>query len=123
MFLALDLPEEAREQLSRWRDVMLGARSDVRPVRADALHVTLVFLGWQDESAADRIAATAFGALLMGQPPVLAAIRIMPVPPRNPRLFALDLEDEEGRATALQGAIAAALEEGGWHQPEKRPFW
>jgi 2'-5' RNA ligase len=92
-------------------------------VAADALHVTLVFLGWQDESAAERIAEAAFGALPDGPAPVLAPAGVRSVPPRDPRLFALDLEDEGGRATALQAAASAALEAGGWYRPEKRPFW
>ncbi len=54
LFLALDLPEDARARLADWRDVALGSRSDVRPVAPEALHVTLVFLGWQDESARPR---------------------------------------------------------------------
>jgi len=123
MFLALDLPEDARDELVRWRDALLASRNDIRPVRPEALHVTLVFLGWQDESAADRIAEAAFGALPAGPPPRLAATEVKPVPPRNARLFALDLEDEDGRATALQGAMSDALEAGGWYRPEKRPFW
>ena len=123
MFLALDLPDDAREALAGWRDALLASRSDVRPVRSEALHVTLVFLGWQDESAADRIAEAAFGALPAGAPPRLAATGVRPVPPRNARLFALDLDDEGGRATALQAAMSDALEAGGWYRPEKRPFW
>jgi 2'-5' RNA ligase len=123
MFLALDLPEHARDALVRWRDVILGSRSDVRPVRPEALHVTLVFLGWQDESAADRIADAAFGSLPDAPPARLTATAVRPVPPRDPRLFALDLDDEEGRATALQNAISDALEASGWYKPEKRPFW
>ena len=123
MFLALDLPDEAREALAGWRDALLASRSDVRPVRCEALHVTLVFLGWQDESAAGRIAEAAFGSLPAGPPPRLAATGVRPVPPRNARLFALDLDDEGGRATALQAAMSDALEAGGWYRPEKRPFW
>ena len=123
MFLALDLPEDAREALAGWRDALLASRSDVRPVGSDALHVTLVFLGWQDESAADRIAEAAFGSLPAGPPPRLAAAGVRPVPPRNARLFALDLDDQGGRATALQAAMSDALEAGGWYRPEKRPFW
>jgi 2'-5' RNA ligase len=92
-------------------------------VRPEALHVTLVFLGWQDESAAGRIAESAFGALPAAPPPRLAATGVKPVPPRNARLFALDLEDEDGRATRLQAAVSDALEAGGWYTPEKRPFW
>jgi RNA 2',3'-cyclic 3'-phosphodiesterase len=123
MFLALDLPEETRDRLVAWRELILDGRRDVRPVRPDALHVTLVFLGWQDESAAERIAEAAFGSLPAGPAPRLAATHVRPVPPRNARLFALDLDDEDGRATVLQGAMSDALEAGGWYRPEKRPFW
>ena len=123
MFVALDLPDDAREELVMWRDELLDGRRDLRPVRPEALHVTLVFLGWQDESAAERIAETAFGALPEAPVPRLAAIGVRPVPPRGTRLFALDLDDEGGRATALQGALSDALAAGGWYRPEKRPFW
>ncbi len=123
MFLALDLPEDARDPLVRWRDELLAARTDVRPVRPEALHVTLVFLGWQDESAAERMAEAAFEALPAGPPPLLTATELKPVPPRNARLFALDLDDEGGRAGVLQAAASDALEAGGWYRPEKRPFW
>jgi 2'-5' RNA ligase len=123
MFLALDLPGDAREELVRWREAILVSRNDVRPVRPEALHVTFVFLGWQDESAADRIAEAAFGALPGGAPPTLTPIGIKSIPPRNARLFALDLDDEDGRATAWQAAMSDALEAGGWYRPEKRPFW
>jgi len=123
MFLALDLPEEAREGIVRWREALLDGRRDVRPVRPEALHVTLVFLGWQDESAAERIADAAFAAVPAADPPRLAATGVRPVPPRDARLFALDLDDEDGRAGALQGAVSAALEAGGWYRAEKRPFW
>ena len=123
MFLALDLPAEARARLVEWREVVLASRSDVRPVAPEALHVTLVFLGWQDESAAERIADAAFGALPAGLPARLSPTGVSSVPPRAPRLFALDLDDEGGRATKLQGCASAAMEAGGWYRPEKRPFW
>jgi RNA 2',3'-cyclic 3'-phosphodiesterase len=123
MFLALDLPEGARARLAEWRELLLDGRRDVRPVSPEALHVTLVFLGWQDESAAERIAEAAFGALPAGRAPRLTPTEARSVPPRNPRLFALDLADEDGRATALQAAASGALERGGWYRPEKRPFW
>jgi RNA 2',3'-cyclic 3'-phosphodiesterase len=123
MFVALDLPPEARSALAAWRDELVEGRRDLRPVRSEALHVTLVFLGWQDEKEADAIASAAFEAC-SGLPPArLSAGGIRPLPPRDPRLFALDLEDEEGRAGALQDAVAGALEAGRWYRPEKRPFW
>jgi RNA 2',3'-cyclic 3'-phosphodiesterase len=122
MFVALDLPAAEREALAAWRDALVEDRRDLRPVAADALHVTLVFLGWQDESAAEAIASAAFSAAPAGAA-VLRAGAVKPLPPRDARLFALDLEDSSGAASALQQAVSDALEAGGWYTPEKRPFW
>jgi 2'-5' RNA ligase len=123
MFVALDLPGEARGELAAWRDRLTAGRGDLRPVAAEALHVTMVFLGWQDESAAEAISAAAFGAAGGIASPVLRAGEVRALPPRNPRLFALHLHDEAGRASALHGALSEALEAGRWYRPEKRPFW
>jgi 2'-5' RNA ligase len=122
MFVALDLPAGPRGALAAWRDGLVEGRRDLRPVREEALHVTLVFLGWQDEQAAQAIAEAAFGAA-GGQVPLLRPIAVRSVPARDPRLFALDLEDEDGRASELQAAVSDALAAGRWYRPEKRPFW
>jgi 2'-5' RNA ligase len=121
MFVALDLPAGVRSELAAWRDALVEGRSDLRPVAPEALHVTLVFLGWQDEAAAEAIAAAAFRDAPPA--PILRAAGVRPLPPRDPRLFALDLEDLEGRASTLQAGVSEALEAGGWYRPEKRPFW
>ena len=123
MFVALDLPRHARDDLVEWRDRVVAGRRDLRPVRPEALHVTLVFLGWQDESAADRVAAATFDSITEPEPPRLTPAGVRPLPPRDPRLFALDLEDEDDRAKRVQWAVSRALEEGRWYRPEKRPFW
>ena len=123
MFVALEVPEPARRELAGWRDALVAGRRDLRAVRADALHVTLVFLGWQDEADAERIARATFGAG-EGLPPArLRAKGVKPIPPRGPRLFALDLEDEGGRCVELQGAVSNALSSERLYRPEKRPFW
>ncbi len=119
----MDLPAGARTALAGWRDALVAGREDLRPVPAENLHVTLVFLGWQDESAAGRIAEAAFGTTAGLGAPRLTPAEVRPVPPRDPRLFALDLADEDGRAGGLQAACSDALEAGGWYRPEKRPFW
>ncbi|MGH2845609.1 MAG: 2'-5' RNA ligase family protein, partial [Thermoleophilaceae bacterium] len=121
--MALDLPAEARASLAAWSDELVEGRRDLRPVRAEALHVTLVFLGWQDEQAAEKIAEAAFGAPSGLAAPRLRAAGVRALPPRSPRLFALALEDDEDRASRVQGAISGALEAGRWYRPEKRPFW
>jgi RNA 2',3'-cyclic 3'-phosphodiesterase len=119
MFVALDPPDSARAAIAAWRDELLAGRDEVRPVAEQALHVTLAFLGWQDESSADAIAEAAFHAA--GEAPVLTPAGVEAVPPRRPRLFALDLLDQESRCAELQGAVARALES--FYEPEKRPFW
>ncbi len=58
-----------------------------------------------------------------GTSPVLAPGEVKPVPPRRPRLFALDLDDAEGACARLQQAVSDALEAERFYKPEKRPFW
>jgi 2'-5' RNA ligase len=119
LFVALDLPEDAREELVAWRARALD-HADLRLVRPEGLHVTLAFLGHLPEQEIPRIAA----ALPPGAArPRLQALGVKPVPPRQPRLFALDLADEDGRAAAIQSAVSGALEQLGLYEPEKRPFW
>jgi RNA 2',3'-cyclic 3'-phosphodiesterase len=119
LFLALDLPEDAREELAAWRVAALGGRDDLRLVAPEALHVTLAFLGHLDEAEIPRIAEL----LRPSEAPVMHATAVKPVPPRQPRLFALDLEDEDGRCAAIQARLSDALVAAGLYEPEKRPFW
>ena len=121
--MALDLPADARSRLAEWRDVLIAGRDDLRPVRAEALHVTLAFLGYRPEKEAEAI-AEAMGAAANGVPaPLLEPAQVVPVPPRRPRLFALDLKDPEGECARLQQGVSDALEAGHFYKPEKRPFW
>ena len=106
MFVALDLPVRAWRS-PRWRDALVAARDELAPVPAEQLHVTLVFLGWQDEAAAERIAAAASSGFGAARRRDCAPSRVHGVPPRRPRLFALDLDDEGGRAGELQAAVVA----------------
>jgi RNA 2',3'-cyclic 3'-phosphodiesterase len=85
--------------------------------------VTLVFLGYLPEKEIERVARTAFEPLDGMATPRLAVTAVKPVPPRGPRLFAFDLDDEDGRATAVQAAASGALEAARLYKPEKRPFW
>ena len=123
MFVALDLPGPARNALASWRDGLLAGRRDLRPVRAEAIHLRFVFVGWQEVAGAEASAAPTFGASSPGAAPRLTPAGLRPLPPRNPRLFALALDDDAGRATELQDGVSGALEAGRWYRPEKRPFW
>jgi len=121
LFVAMGLPGDAREELAEWRERALGGREELRLVAAEALHVTLVFLGHLDEEVIPEVAS-----LLVfppGEPPLLTAKGVKRVPPRGPRLYALDLDDDGGRAGRIQAAISHALADAGLYTPEKRPFW
>jgi 2'-5' RNA ligase len=119
LFVALDLPEDAREALVAWRQRALD-HPDLRLVVPEALHVTLVFLGHLDEAQIPRIASV---LPRDAAAPRLQALGVKPVPPRQPRLFALDLADEDGRAGVIQAEVSGALERLGLYEPEQRPFW
>jgi 2'-5' RNA ligase len=125
LFVALDLPEPVRESLAAWGRGIAGdgAGRRLRLVSADALHVTLCFLGWRDEGQAEEIAALALGAVPEGAAaPPLALGAAAWLPPRRPRVLAVDLADESGALGDLQARVSDALVAGAAFEPEKRPF-
>jgi 2'-5' RNA ligase len=109
LFLALDLPGEARA-------AMPVPPAPWRPVVPEALHVTLVFLG--SLPAAEPVlsalpdALPAVGELRTGRSRLL--------PPRRPRVLAVELEDPSGACRALQALVASAVAQAGLWEPERR---
>jgi 2'-5' RNA ligase len=123
MFVALEPAEEVKEALARWRDDLVAGREELRPVAPTALHVTLVFLGWQAERDVERIAGSVRAAAAGLRAASLEPSVVKAVPPRAPRLFALDLADEAERCTSVQDAVSGSLAAERLYRPEKRPFW
>ena len=121
--MALDLPPRERAALAEWRDELTAAREDLRPVAEEALHVTLAFLGYRPEAEAAAIAEAMGAGAAECPPPLLAPGDVRPLPPRRPRLFALDLHAPEHECARLQQSVSDALEAGRFYKPEKRPFW
>jgi RNA 2',3'-cyclic 3'-phosphodiesterase len=109
--------------LSEWRDELLQGREELRPVSVQAMHLTLVFLGYQREADIERIAAIALRSVEGPRAPRLLPRQVLGVPKREPRLFALDLADQGGLAQDLHQKTSQALAESGFYRPEKRPFW
>jgi 2'-5' RNA ligase len=109
LFVALDLPADVREALPR-------PAAPWRPVPVQNLHVTLAFLGDVDPQDAAAAVPTSFAA-----GPLRTAAAIL-LPPRRPRVLAVELEDLTGACTRLQAAVAAALVEAGVYEPESRPW-
>jgi RNA 2',3'-cyclic 3'-phosphodiesterase len=119
LFVALDLPDEVRAGLVAWqrRECVDEA---LRPLDAEALHVTLCFLGYHPERAIERI-----GAILTGLEPAPVELRFEPEPVgikgRQPRLYAVSAPSPE--AVALQAELSGRLAAKRFYKPEKRPFW
>ncbi len=121
LFVALELPDEAREALIAWSAPVVANTAALRPVGAEGLHVTLCFLGWRSVSEIAPIAA-ACATLGSSAPPSLSFGDAVWLPPRRARVLAVELVDSAGALASLQASLSSALEAGGWYQPEARPF-
>jgi RNA 2',3'-cyclic 3'-phosphodiesterase len=120
LFVALDLPQDVRTGVVDWQQTAL-ADPALRVVRPEALHITLVFLGYQAEKETKAIAKAAF-ATDAEAPAVELHAEPTGVPPgKRPRLIALGANSEE--TVALQAGVQERLVAGGFYEPEKRPFW
>lgn len=120
LFIALDLPQDVRSGVVDWQQTAL-ADPALRIVRPEALHITLVFLGYQAEKDRKAIARAAF-ATEAEAPAVELQTEPIGVPPgKRPRLIALGANSEE--TLALQEGVQERLVAGGFYEAEKRPFW
>jgi 2'-5' RNA ligase len=119
LFVALDLPEGVRAGLARWQKRALKDPA-LRPMRPEALHVTLVFLGYHAEKAIPRIVEIVDG---LGPRPVELRFdpEPSPIPKGRPRLYAAGGRSDS--AAKLQGELSDALEAARLYEPEKRSFW
>lgn len=121
LFVALELPQDARDALVLWRSEVVAAVSGLRVIRTEDLHVTLCFLGSRPEDEIDRIAAAC--GVAAGEPVVDSGFgSALWLPARRPRVLAVSLSDPDGVLARLQAALSAALVSGGWYAPESRPF-
>jgi 2'-5' RNA ligase len=120
LFVALELSAHVRETLIAWRGGL--TRSDgLRPLSVDSLHATLCFLGWQTASEIDSIGA-ACGVVAGEAAPELSLGDARWLPPRRPRVLAVDLVDPSGALTRVQATLSQTLAAGGWYEPERRPY-
>jgi 2'-5' RNA ligase len=122
LFVALELPEDVRRELVGWRASALGPDAELRLVPAEALHVTLCFLGWRTAGEIDQVAAACEQAAA-AEPVELSLGDPVWLPRRRPSVLAVELADPRGALTAAQSALSDALQAGGWYAPESRPFF
>lgn len=123
LFVALDLPEPVRLSLIDWRAPLLAREPELlRAVTPVALHATLCFLGQQPVTAFEALGeavvrcagAADVRALSLGEP--------LWLPRRAPRVLAVAIGDRDGELARLQAALSAGLSDGGWYEPEERPY-
>jgi 2'-5' RNA ligase len=121
LFVALDLPAEARAALAAFRDAEVAAAPEVwRPVRDEALHLTLAFLGHRPEGDVEAVQAVIERCAGAAPPLVLGPALLLP--PRRARVLCAEVADEDGALAALQSRASSGLAQAGVYEPETRPF-
>jgi 2'-5' RNA ligase len=121
LFVALELPEGARDALVGWRTGVVDRVSGLRLVGPDDLHATLCFLGARPVGDIEQIAAAS--RVVAGEPTVETRFgESLSLPARRPRVLAVSLADPDGALARLQSVLSRELSAGGWYAPESRPF-
>jgi len=112
LFVAVDLPAIVRERLAGWArtavaGVFSGRSTTPRLLGAESMHVTLCFLGNRPlreiEPLGEAVSACAraVGKLSLGAP--------LWLPPRRPRVLAVEIRDETGGLRVLKDDVVGAL--------------
>jgi 2'-5' RNA ligase len=120
LFAALELPAPVRDALGAFGRAATADDFALRPVRDDALHVTLAFLGHRALDDIDpareavRSVAAAVPSLSLGDPLWLA--------PRRPHVLTVEVLDADGALFALQERVVEALVDAVGYEPERRRF-
>jgi RNA 2',3'-cyclic 3'-phosphodiesterase len=119
LFVALDLPEEMREEIVAWgREALVDPA--LRPVAPESLHLTLAFLGQRPEKEVEAIAAVLRECA--GPAPWVELREPVQRPARGrARVYALPALSPG--AEMLQAGLARGLVEAGLYEAEERAFW
>lgn len=120
LFAAVDLPDAVRSDLAAWARAAIGHRDDLRRVPADALHLTLAFIGDRALEEAGEIGEAVTEAA-EGEVPLRIGAPLW-LSPRHPHVLTVAIEDPIGALTALHTRVEAALAARCGLVPERRTF-
>jgi 2'-5' RNA ligase len=118
LFVALLLPEEARNRLSAWQGREIGSDRDLRIVPRENLHVTVAFLGSRPAAEAKEIAGAVRIAARTHQPPLFEPLRYR----ETGSVSMIVLADEKNRGALLAEEVFHGLERLGAYERERRPW-
>lgn len=121
-FLAIELPKTILERIKELQTEMKLARTDVRWVSPEKIHLTLKFFGDIEESKVDEI-IRGIEEPVRETPPFSLKVQGMGAFPhlKSPRVIWVGLVDEGGILIPFQKQLERSLEKAGF-APEKRPF-
>lgn len=119
--MALDLPGWLIERIGRWQEAELQRLSaaGLRPVRPEALHVTVAFLGERpagEIGGLQELIASLPSAALEG----VLEPEALPLPRRRPRLLALGVSSP-GAGALREELVEPLRRHSGW-RPGARPY-
>ncbi|HEY84882.1 MAG TPA: RNA 2',3'-cyclic phosphodiesterase [Chloroflexi bacterium] len=121
LFIAIDLPPEARQSLARVQDKLKSVRA-IRWAKPQQIHLTLQFLGdtpiARVEAISDALQLEVSSLSSLGL--TLNGVGVFPNPKR-PRIIWAGLGGEGDALKALHRAVISATQTVGF-QAEKRPF-
>jgi 2'-5' RNA ligase len=122
LFVAAEPPAAVCEQLADWARRALGRNAAIRRLDPALLHLTLCFLGSQPPAAVAEIAAV-LAALVEAAAAVedLAVGAPAWLPPRRPRVLAVEVGDPQGALRALHERLSRELSAAlAWQPPHER---
>lgn len=123
LFLAAEPPEAVREELARWARRAIGRSAAARRIAAESLHLTLCFLGEQPPAAVEEIAALLESMVeLFFRVEDLAVGAPAWLPPRRPRVLAVEVGDPDGTLRVLHASLARELAASLAWQPRHERF-
>ena len=125
LFVAFRLPDAIVERVTAWQQQTLAGLDGVRPIPADSLHVTMVFLGSQPATGVGDIADTVRRRAQAARQPSFHVWRYR----ETPRVAMLGLQENAlpgdawaGRANELTGQMMLDFEAAGIYERENRDW-